>query len=64
MEKSQHIDFNEDTTNKSTGTAWTAVKAGYSEFEKKINASKVYTKKDFAGFVDTKKMGGFLTKLE
>jgi len=35
MEKSQHTDFNEDTTNESPSVACTDVKAGHSEKMKK-----------------------------
>jgi len=35
MEKSQHTDFDEDTTNESASMACSAVKAGYSERMKK-----------------------------
>ena len=70
MEKSQHTDFNEDTTNKSASVACrhTAVKAGLSEKMKKgvLTLLRLKDWETLCGFrgQQRKQMSGFLTKLE
>jgi len=72
MEKSQHTDFNEDTTNENVSVACSNVRLWKLDTQKEWrNVSWRFwderAEKDFAGFVDCgqqrKQMSGFLAKL-
>ena len=71
IEKSQHTDFNEDTTNESASVACSNIRLWKLDTQKEWRNTSwrlwdERAEKDFVGFVDSKKkqMSGFLTKLE